>query len=178
MRRSSRIMSLPVTISWLLNRGIMKKMTLCVGLFAACMTLAPAMAEKMVGVMVHKAQIKLGIGDRPAAMHGVIMNHGADDSALIGAQSPAFSRIELHTHETDATGMMRMMQVESYPLPANGMVDLKPGGDHLMLFGFTGEAGKAAMVTLIFTNGERQTVSVPTKARDRHKGHMGHHGRH
>ena len=178
MRRSSRIMSLPVTISWLLNRGIMKKMTLCVGLFAACMTLAPAMAEKMVGVMVHKAQINLGIGDRPAAMHGVIMNHGTEDSALIAVQSPAFLRIELHTHETDAQGMMRMMQVKSYQLPANGMVELKPGGDHLMLFGFTGEAGAAVPITLIFANGERQTVSVPTKARNKHKGHMGHHGSH
>lgn len=160
----------------------MKKMILSVGLLAAWMTLTPAMAEKMAetmtGIMLHKAQIKLGIGDRPAAMHGVVMNHGTDDDALIGAQSPSFSRVELHTHKTDATGMMRMMQVESYPLPANGMVELKPGGDHLMLFGFTGEAGAVVPITLIFANGERQMVSVPTKARDKHKGHMGHHGGH
>ena len=156
----------------------MKKMILSVGLLAAWTTLSPVIAETMSGMMLHKAQIKLGIGERPAAMHGVIMNHGADDSALIGAESPAFTRVELHTHKTTPQGMMRMTQVDSYPLPGNGMVELKPGGDHLMLFGFTGEAGSAVPITLIFANGERQTVSVPTKTRNKHKGHMGHHGGH
>lgn len=148
----------------------MKKMIWTVGLLVAWMTLTPAMAD----MMVHKAQIKLGIGDRPAAMHGMIMNHGTTDTALIGAESPAFARIELHTHQTKADGMMRMMQVDSYALPANGTVKLKPGGDHLMLFDYAGAAGDTVAVTLIFANGARKTVSVPTKARGKHKGH--HHG--
>ena len=149
----------------------MKKYTLSLGLLAISMFFTPAMAE----IMVHKAQIKLGIGDRPAAMHGVIMNHGSIDTALTSAESPAFSRIELHTHETDANGIMRMMRVENYALPGNGTINLQPGGKHLMLFDYTGKAGDTVAVTLIFDNGDRKTVSVNTKARGKHKDHSGHH---
>jgi copper(I)-binding protein len=141
-------------------------------LIAAWMMLTPALAD----IMVSGAQIKLGIGARPAAMHGVIMNHGEADTALIGAQSPQFERIELHTHDTDANGMMRMRRVDAYKLPANGMARLAPGGDHLMLFGFSGAAGTAAEVTLIFASGARHTIRVPTKMRDKHNGHKGQQG--
>lgn len=149
----------------------MKKYTLSLGLLAISTFFTSAMAD----IMVHKAQIKLGIGDRPAAMHGMIMNHGSIDTALIGAESPAFTRIELHTHETDANGMMRMMQVDNYALPGNGTINLQPGGKHLMLFDYSGKAGDAVAVTLIFDNGNRKTISVNTKARGKHKGHSGHH---
>ena len=149
----------------------MKNYRLNIGLLAISIFITPAMAE----VMMHNAQIKLGIGDRPAAMHGMIMNHGSSDKALIGAKSPAFSRIELHTHETDANGMMRMMRVDNYALPGNGTINLQPGGKHLMLFDYTGKAGDTVAVTLIFDDGDRKTISVNTKARGKHKGHSGHH---
>lgn len=149
----------------------MKKYTLSLGLLAISTFFTSAMAD----IMVHKAQIKLGISNRPAAMHGMIMNHGSIDTALIGAESPAFTRIELHTHETDANGMMRMMQVDNYALPGNGTINLQPGGKHLMLFDYSGKAGDAVAVTLIFDNGNRKTISVNTKARGKHKGHSGHH---
>lgn len=149
----------------------MKKYTFSLGLLAISTFFTSAMAD----IMVHKAQIKLGINNRPAAMHGMIMNHGSIDTALIGAESPAFTRIELHTHETDANGMMRMMPVDNYALPGNGTINLQPGGKHLMLFDYSGKAGDAVAVTLIFDNGNRKTISVNTKARGKHKGHSGHH---
>ena len=146
----------------------MKKYTLSLAYWPS-MFFTPAMAD----IMVHKAQIKLGIGDRPAAMHGVIMNHGSIDTALIGAESPAFSRIELHTHETDANGMMRMMQVDNYALPAMARLICNPVASISMLFDYTGKAGDTVAVTLIFDNGDRKTISVNTKARGKHKGHSG-----
>lgn len=145
-------------------------------MLALCAALTPAHAE----IMVANAMIKLGIGARPAAMHGTIMNHG-DATALIGAESPAFHHIELHTHQTDNKGMMRMMQVPRYELAPHGTVKLAPGGDHLMLFGFRGKAGETVEVTLKFANGAAKTVTVPTKARAKHKSQAGdasHHGDH
>ena len=144
------------------------------GLLAACLTLSPALAE----IMVSDARIKLGIGARPAAMHGVIMNHGTKDTALVSAQSASFSRIELHTHEMNENAMMRMVKVESFAMPANGTIELKPAGKHLMLFDYRGQADETVTVTLIFANGEQKTVTVPTSARGKHQGHMGHHGGH
>lgn len=144
------------------------------GLLAACLTLSPVLAD----IMVSDARIKLGIGARPAAMHGLIMNHSDTNTALVSAKSPSFSRIELHTLEMNENAMMRMVKVESFGLPANGTIELKPAGKHLMLFDYRGQAGETVAVTLIFANGEQKTVTVPTSARGKHQGHMGHHGGH
>lgn len=165
---------MPVTIRSLLSRGFMTARHWTAGLLAACLTLSPALAD----IMVSDASIKLGIGARPAAMHGVIMNHGTQDTALVSAKSPSFSRIELHMHEMNEKAMTRMVKAESFALQANGRIELKPAGKHLMLFDFQGQAGETVAVTLIFANGEQKTVTVPTSARGKHKGHMGHHGDH
>lgn len=119
------------------------------------------------GMMVSDARIMLGIGERPGVMHGIIMNHGTGDTALIGADSPAFQRIELHTHEKSADGMMRMRQVDSYDLPQHGSIELAPRGDHLMLFGFRGKIGDTVTVTLRFADGQSKTLDVPTRARQK-----------
>ena len=141
---------------------------------AAFVFMVPARAE----IMVHNAVVNLGIGERPASMHGHIMNKSGRDLQLVAADSAAFDRIELHTHEM-SDGMMRMVKVERYEVPAKGGLMLKAGGEHLMLFGFTGQAGDAVDVTLRFADGTETTVSAPTKARKKHggmsKGH-GHHG--
>lgn len=143
--------------------------------FAAWVVLLPANA----GMMVSNAQIKLGIGERPAAMHGTVMNHNDEADKLIGVDSPDFERIELHTHDMDDAGLMRMRQISAYALPSHGKVTLKPGGDHLMLFGFTGKAGETVEVILRFENAAPLSVQVPTKARAKHKGHQkGHHHGH
>lgn len=152
----------------------MSRPPLLLAVLMAGLLSVPGLAMAMEGVMVHGAKIKLGIGDRPAAMHGKIMNHSEAGTTLIRAESPDFERVELHTHETDANGMMRMVQVEGYALPANGTIELKPGGDHLMLFGFTGQAGDMARITLGFANGTTTTLSVPTKARGKYKGKKSH----
>jgi copper(I)-binding protein len=54
------------------------------------------------------------------------------DSALVGVDSPAAARVELHTMKLDA-GVMKMRQVERIDLPAKQAVKLAPGGMHIML---------------------------------------------
>lgn len=147
--------------------------------FGAAMILAalPAYAD----MMVHDISVRLGIGDRPGVMFATLHNKGAATS-LIAADSPAFERIELHTHQHTADGMMRMVKVERFDIPAEGMLSLKPGGDHLMLFGFRGETGDNVTITLTFADGRTLAVSGKTEARKKksHKmkmnGHGGHHG--
>ena len=40
---------------------------------------------------------------------------------LVSAASPAFARIELHTHRTTPNGMMRMVKVDDFAVPADGI---------------------------------------------------------
>lgn len=113
----------------------------------------PAQAD----IMAMKPEIKLGIGARPAVMFAMIHNKGAA-TRLVSAQSPDFERIELHTHQTDPNGTMRMVQVDDFQVPANAILALTSGGHHLMLFGFRGKKGEDVKIELNFANGETLTV--------------------
>lgn len=136
----------------------------------ACM---PARAE----MMAMHPEIRLGIGERPGVMFAMLHNKG-EATRLVSAASPAFARIELHTHRTTPNGMMRMVQVDDFAVPANGMLTLKPGGHHLMLFGFNGQKGENVPVTLKFADGRAVTVTAAPSQRaktgDKKMHHHGH----
>jgi copper(I)-binding protein len=69
-------------------------------------------------------------GAKIAAGYLVIRNAGAADR-LVGASSAAAERVE--THVTVREGdIMRMREVKGYDVLANGTLELKPGGAHLM----------------------------------------------
>ena len=130
-----------------------------------------------MAIMAHAPSIKLGIGDRPGVLF-VTLHNKSSATRLVGATSDAFERIELHTHETSADGMMRMVQVTDFALPANGRLALKPGGHHLMLFGFRGDKRDkeaAIEVTLNFANGASLSVSAQPMQRQKPSPHHGHH---
>jgi copper(I)-binding protein len=59
---------------------------------------------------------------------------------------------------------MRMVhQPEGYPIEAGGSVELKPGGKHVMLINLVEqlETGNEIELTINFSNGESQTLTVP-----------------
>ncbi len=71
-----------------------------------------------------------------AARNGVVYlavrNTGDQPDALLEARSAVADRTELHTHiHTD--GIMRMRRFDRFGIPADGMLDLRSGGDHIML---------------------------------------------
>lgn len=140
----------------------------------AMLSLGSAQAEMspaQAGISVAKAQVKLGIGQRPAVLHGVVTNPSLTATRLIAASSQAFERIELHTHIISRDGNMRMQAVDSFALPAKGKLALKPGGHHLMLFGFSGTAGDKVSLRLSFADGRTLEFEAPTKARARRDSH-------
>jgi hypothetical protein len=59
-----------------------------------------------------------------------IENKGGADK-LLSASSPASKSMELHTMTMDGN-VMKMREVKAIDIPANGTVELKPGGLHLM----------------------------------------------
>lgn len=93
----------------------------------------------------------------------MIHNHGTTDDRLIGAASPAAKRVELHTH-VEEDGVMRMIHVEEgFALPADGMIMMQRGGQHVMFMGLTEpfEQGKMVPVTLIFETAGEIEIEVP-----------------
>jgi len=73
----------------------------------------------------------------PAVLGGYMKLENEGDSAdrLIGASSDVASKVELHTHAVDSSGVARMRQVDGVDIPAHQTVEFKPGGLHVMFMG-------------------------------------------
>ncbi|MYB39977.1 copper chaperone PCu(A)C [Candidatus Saccharibacteria bacterium] len=119
---------------------------------------APASAAGPLTVEDARARILLP--SRPGAAWLTIRNAGGEDR-LVGAESPAAERVELHTHIHEG-GVTMMRKVEAIDLPAGGETVLESGGDHLMLFGLKGglKAGDRFPLTLLFEKAGALTVEV------------------
>jgi copper(I)-binding protein len=92
-------------------------------------------------------------GAKIAAGYLTIRNAGSVDR-LVGATSPAAERVE--THITAREGdIMRMREVKAYDVPANGTLELKPTGAHLMFVNIKAplKEGTSVPATLRFQHG-------------------------
>ncbi len=108
-----------------------------------------------------------------------LMNHGPADR-LIDARGDIAKRVEIHEHIKDGD-VMKMRRVEAgIELPADGAIEMKPGGYHVMLMGLNAPlvAGETFPVTLVFESGREITVDVPVVERGEAghgaSGHSGH----
>jgi len=93
-----------------------------------------------------------------------IENKGAADQ-LISASSPAAGEVQLHEMAMDGN-VMRMRQVKDIALPANGAVELKPGGLHLMFMSIKAPltVGETVPVKLKFAKAGEVEVKLPVNA--------------
>jgi len=91
-----------------------------------------------------------------------IVNHGAADR-LIAASLPNTRATELHTHQRDGD-VVRMRQVEAIVVPANGRVELRPGGDHIMAIALSPTPAAGETVPLTLTFAQAGTIETPVTA--------------
>ena len=136
----------------------MRRFALAFLLAAALPVADPAAAGGALAVKDARARILLP--SRPGAAWLTIRNSGGADR-LVGAESPAAGRIEIHTHIHEG-GVMMMRRVEAIDIPAGGEAALEPGGDHLMLFGLKPglKTGGSFPLTLLFEKAGRVTVEM------------------
>tara|TARA_Y100000590_G_scaffold387896_1_gene461820 strand:+ start:371 stop:856 length:486 start_codon:yes stop_codon:yes gene_type:complete len=71
---------------------------------------------------------------------------------------------ELHSHEK-VGDVYQMREVDAIVIPAQGQVDLKPGGLHIMLMGLKAPLSQKFFfeLTLFFDRGMPQTILVPIR---------------
>lgn len=104
---------------------------------AAALLLAPAGAA-WAEISVSKPWARATTSAaKVSAGYAVIENAAAEPDRLIGARADFAERVEIHEMSVDAaSGRMRMRPVAGgLEAPAGGMVELKPGGLHLMFMG-------------------------------------------
>lgn len=93
-----------------------------------------------------------------------IANHGAADQ-LISVSSPVSAEVQLHTMKMDGN-VMQMREVNQIDVPANGAVELKPGGLHLMFMNIKEplKVGDSVPVKLKFIKAGEVEIKMPVKA--------------
>lgn len=99
-----------------------------------------------------------------AAVNGgymTLINVGSEDVTLVGLESPAFEKAEIH-EMAHVDGLMKMRRLDEVVVPAGGQARFEPGGRHLMLMSPARHwtAGETIELTMIFASGKEQTVSV------------------
>ncbi|QGX97256.1 copper chaperone PCu(A)C [Roseovarius faecimaris] len=107
----------------------------------------------------------------------MIHNNGTEDDRLVSVASPVAKRVELHTHEEDANGVMSMRHVEDgFAVPAGGMIMLQRGGHHVMFMGLNTpfEQGNTVPLTLVFEKSGEMEIEVPVDLERKDAGAHGH----
>ena len=94
----------------------------------------------------------------------VIKNNSDKDIAITSANSDVAEKNELHTHIKE-NKMMKMMKIEKLVVPAKSSLELKSGGDHVMLMGLKKElkVGDEINLELSFSDGDKKNIKVPVK---------------
>lgn len=91
-----------------------------------------------------------------------IQNRGDSDVTIVTASSAAAAAVAIHRTLSDGD-MARMEAVGSLRIPAGEMVDLAPGGLHIMLTGLTADLPPGSALTLRLQSdaGERYELEIP-----------------
>ncbi len=91
-------------------------------------------------------------------------NVASDPDALLGASSAAAEHIELHETLCEGEGM-RMRPMASLEVPAGGVLEMKPGGIHIMLINLKRalRPGDRVPVTLTIAHAAPVSLEVPVR---------------
>ncbi|WP_255531315.1 copper chaperone PCu(A)C [Polynucleobacter sp. UK-Gri1-W3] len=149
------------------NKGfVFKVTTACIGLAMILSSQVYAQAVKVDAVSVSDAYTRATVpGQKVAGGFLKIQNKGNTPDQLISASSPSAGDIQLHEMAMEGN-VMKMRQVKDIAVPANGSVELKPGGYHLMFLDLKGPfvAGETIPVKLKFAKSGDVEVKLPVNA--------------
>jgi len=143
---------------------MLRSLTLAAAAALLCLpALAPAHAHEGMHVEDAYARVSSPVAQSGAAFMRLV-NQSHDPIRLIEVRSDVAQRVELHTHEMDAQGVMRMIHVEGgFDIPAQSERQLERGGDHVMFLGLTRSLahGDSVNAVFVFSNGEEVDVTIP-----------------
>ncbi|MTH64329.1 copper chaperone PCu(A)C [Paracoccus shanxieyensis] len=93
----------------------------------------------------------------------VLKNDGSSDDRLVSVSTPVAARAEIHEMSMDGDVMKMRALPDGLPLPAGQVVELKPGGYHLMLMGLTQPLveGETVPLTLHFEQAGDVDMTLP-----------------
>ncbi len=145
--------------------GAMSRLVLCVAAGVSLSGGAHAQDAKAGNIQITNAYTRATVpGQQVAGGFMKIENAGAADQ-LLSVSSPVAGEVQLHEMAMDGT-VMKMRQVKDIAVPANGSVELKPGGLHLMFMNIKAplSAGETVPVKLKFAKAGEVELKMPVNA--------------
>lgn len=139
------------------------KILLAAALSCGAWFAAPAWADSPI--TVENPYVRLMPPNMPnTGAFMVIKNHSNADRKLVKAESPVAQTVQLHNHIHDGN-VMRMREVPSVDIKANGEAVLQPGSLHIMLIGLKQplKEGERVPLTLNFDDGSSLKVEAPVQ---------------
>ena len=105
------------------------------------------------------------VDDGMSAAFGMVKNPTSSPIQIIGAASPYATAVQLHEVVMQDGSMVMQQKAGGFTVPANGMLQLKPGGNHLMFMGITKPITPGMMIPikLITSDGGILRTSVMAK---------------
>ncbi|WP_221074838.1 copper chaperone PCu(A)C [Agarivorans aestuarii] len=123
------------------------------------------LAANQAAITVSEAYARATPPNAPtSAIFLKMSNTSEQEVSLVSASTPAAGRVELHTMLMDGD-VMQMRQVKQIEVASGKVVELKPGGLHLMLFDLQTKfaEGEELALKLVFSDGSQQQLTVPVK---------------
>lgn len=155
----------------------MFRRSLALALAALAVACVPAAAHQVTkgDLTLSDLQVRASLGMNPNTGGYMTVNNKGPADALIGASCACAARVELHVMSHEG-GIMRMNEVASLAVPANGRLELKPGGAHLMFLGTKAplKAGTDVPVTLRFRRAGTVTTNFHVVATPSAGDHAAH----
>lgn len=112
-------------------------------------------------------------GSNATAGYGTIKNTTSNNLKLSVESAEGFKAVELHETISEK-GMMKMQKMESANLLKNASFDLKPGGNHIMLFDPLKDFREGDLVQVTF-NVDNKKITIPFIIKKRTEAPHAHH---
>lgn len=154
-------------------------------LFCLCLLISALAPVLSVGDQANRSAISANnawipvppAGAPTAAGYLTLYNHGNDADRLLAASSALAKTVSLHATLME-NNVMKMRAQEAVEVPGGGMVELAPGGLHLMFVGLqrTLNEGDTVPVTLSFERAGEISVELTVKPRGAAMSHGDRHG--
>lgn len=121
-------------------------------------------AVKVGDLTIADAWVRAATTTNVTAAYMTIKSSGAADT-LVSASSPIAGMVQLHEVVTEGATSKMQEKPGGFPVPANGMVELKPGGYHVMLMDLKQQPkeGETVQLTLKFEKAGEVTITAPVK---------------
>ena len=119
-----------------------------------------AEATEAKQVRIEQCWVRLLPADIPSAGYFVIHNESDVDLELIAGATPSYQQVMLH-ETIEHEGMAKMVMADKIVIPAQSLLEFKPGGLHAMYEQPTGvlQVGDVMDMTLLFSNQKKATAT-------------------